>query len=409
MSIEGSAGATGPKTVAGAESHGLKGKGKAKMGTEADALASGGFMALLASLEPQADVGVGVAAVADQSEAAAGRRPAVETLQTSVLTSPDPSSLLAQNLPNDVAVLLQQAGNVAGDKLSAGGEARPMGRGGVRWTAPAMGADKPELPVAVLASLGGEKPGDVTQYVDAMLDQSAQTHSTRPLKAGGAEFQSGAGASLAEARALRLPTLMDVSARDPAISGALVTSGVGDSFLRQVDRASAKSSVVAGGSGIEGLWGQQALLADRRMDAPPVMSDPSMLSLDSMVADTVSYWVTQGVQNAELKLDGFGGEPVEVTISLKGGEAHIDFRTDQPEVRQVLEGAVAHLKELLASEGLVLSGVSVGTSGQDGTGAQERRHGPDVRRATIATADAEATVSPKRVNQSAGRVVDLFV
>jgi flagellar hook-length control protein FliK len=123
----------------------------------------------------------------------------------------------------------------------------------------------------------------------------------------------------------------------------------------------------------------------------------------------VSYWVTQGVQNAQLKLDGFGGTPVEVSISLKGDEAHIDFRTDQPEIRQILEGAVAQLKDLLTSEGLVLSGVSVGSSGQDGAGAQEQRNRPGTRQATITTPDVAPTESRPRVNPSVGRAVDLFV
>jgi flagellar hook-length control protein FliK len=139
------------------------------------------------------------------------------------------------------------------------------------------------------------------------------------------------------------------------------------------------------------------------------MADPTMLSVESKVADTVSYWVTQGVQNAELKLDGFGGQPVEVSISLKGDEAHIGFRTDQPEIRQMLEGAVAHLKDLLSGEGLVLSGVSVGTSGQDGAGAQEQRNRPGTRQATITSTDVVPTESRQRVNQSVGRAVDLFV
>jgi flagellar hook-length control protein FliK len=139
------------------------------------------------------------------------------------------------------------------------------------------------------------------------------------------------------------------------------------------------------------------------------MADPATLSLESMVADTVSYWVAQGVQNAELKLDGFGGQPVEVSITLKGDEAHIGFRTDQPEIRQILEGAVAHLKDLLTSEGLVLSGVSVGTSGQDGTGAQEQRNRPGTRQATITTTETAPTESRQRANPAVGRAVDLFV
>ena len=108
-------------------------------------------------------------------------------------------------------------------------------------------------------------------------------------------------------------------------------------------------------------------------------------------------------------LDGFGDKPVEVNISLKGDEAHIGFRTDQPEIRQILEGAVAHLKDLLTSEGLVLSGVSVGTSGQDGSAAQDQRNRPGTRQATLVTTDTLPAEGLHRVNKSAGRALDLYV
>jgi|GEM_PF-948960 len=303
--------------------------------------------------------------------------------------------------------LLTQAG---GEKLSTSGDERPSGaKGGVRLIAHASGADKSETRVAASAASGAEKLGDFRQNVDALFEQPAQGLSARPLKAGWAEFQPGASATLAESRELTRSSAVDVSASASAISGALVSSGMGNSFPRQADRSSAKSSTLPAGYGIEGIWGQQAFQAGSRVDAPSATADPSTLSLESMVADTVSYWVTQGVQNAELKLDGFGAHPVEVSISLKGDEAHIGFRTDQPEIRQILEGAVAHLKDLLTSEGLVLSGVSVGASGQDGAGAQEQRHRPGARQATITTLETVPTVSHQRANPSVGRAVDLFV
>lgn len=430
MSIERSGTAASPKTVTGVES--TKGKGKVNSGDEADTPEASGFSAILTSLEPQTD----------QSGAADTQVRTEEKSQIAALPVSDPLLPLAPNLPTDLAMLLAQAGTVAGAKLNtvsderlvapnlptdpamlpaqagtvAGAklstisDERPAGvKGGNRLIAVAVGADKSEASIAASAALGSDKSADTKQNVNALLDQMAQGASAQTRKARGAESQADVAARLTESRALTQSSLADAVAREPALSGALLTSGIGDSFLRQADRAAAKSSLVSVGSGIEGIWGQQALQAGNRVDAPSVIADASTLSLESMVADTVSYWVTQGVQNAELKLDGFGGQPVEVSISLKGDEAHIGFRTDQPEIRQILEGAVAHLKDLLTSEGLVLSGVSVGTSGQDSKGAQEQRNRPGVRQATIATTQAVPTESLQRVNQPAGRAVDLFV
>lgn len=398
MSIERSGTASSPKMVASAE--GNSGKGKVKSGDGADAPAGGGFSAILTSLEPQSG----------QTDAADTGLTVEEKTKKSEAPLSDPLVPLTPILPTDLAMLLTQAGKVAGAKTSPVSDELPVGaKGGHRLIAAAMGADKSELPITASAALGSDKPVDTKQNVNALLDQMAQGVPSQTHKSRGAELQADVAAKLGESRALKLASLMDVSAREPALSGALVTSGIGDSFLRQADKAVAKSSVLPAGSGIEGIWGQQALQTGSRVDAPSVMADPSMLSLESKVADTVSYWVTQGVQNAQLKLDGFGGQPVEVSISLKGDEAHIGFRTDQPEIRQILEGAVAHLKDLLTSEGLVLSGVSVGTSGQDGSGAQEQGHRPGARQAIITTTDVAPTESLQRVNQSVGRAVDLFV
>jgi len=293
--------------------------------------------------------------------------------------------------------------NTGSDELPAGSS-----KGSKRLITSAVGADQSDISSTASILLGSDKDINVKQNLNALLDQIAQGAPSQNHKSKGAELQADA-AGLAELRASKLSLLQDAAAREPALSGALATSGMGDNTLRQADKSIAKPSALTSGYGVEGAWGQHTLQSESRVDAPPVMADSSTLSLESMVADTVSYWVTQGVQNAQLKLDGFGGESVEVNISLKGDEAHIGFRTDQPELRQILEGAVTHLKDLLTSEGLVLSGVSVGASGQDGTGAQEQRHRQGTRQAAVVTVDTVSIESPQRINSSAGRAVDLFV
>jgi flagellar hook-length control protein FliK len=133
---------------------------------------------------------------------------------------------------------------------------------------------------------------------------------------------------------------------------------------------------------------------------------------EMQVAEQVSYWVSQNVQNAELKLEGLGQSPVEVSISVQGKEAQITFRTDEAATRGVLEGAGAHLKDLLQREGMVLTGVSVGTSGSgDSTGA-ERRARQAARQGAIAPLQVATVTVPeagRRMQTVAGRSVDLFV
>lgn len=130
---------------------------------------------------------------------------------------------------------------------------------------------------------------------------------------------------------------------------------------------------------------------------------------EQQIAEKVAYWVSNDVQSAELKLDGLGLEPIEVTIRMQGNEAHVAFRTDELQARAALENAGVHLKDLLLREGLVLSGVSVGTAGTGDSGTQDRKPRQGMRQAVVAPAIstlAERVPSPTRV---AGGALDLFV
>jgi len=126
-------------------------------------------------------------------------------------------------------------------------------------------------------------------------------------------------------------------------------------------------------------------------------------------AEQVKYWISNDVQNAEMQLDGLGDGPVEVSISMQGNEAQVAFRTDEVRAREALENASAHLKEMLQREGLVLSGVSVGTADAGGAGTQERK-GPGTTRQVVVAAGALKGENPQPVAaRVSGRTLDLFV
>ncbi len=394
MSIEAGASATSAKTAV-AENHGVK--AKAQSGGEDAAITGGGFLAMLTALAPPVTVGAPDPAAEQPSEAADTQaQPAAASV------------LLPQDLPNELALLLAQASQGGADKagvVSAGPALRA--RPGAGLAALVAGAEKPE-PVLATA-VGPQGIGDLMQNVDPSIDQGTPTLSARTSKNGGAGLQSGAQDSRTESIALKQSALGDFVAREATLSETRVSSALAESLLRQAERAPAKSSAASDRTGVEGLWGQAGVPGASRADAPSVLTNPALPTLEAKVANTVSYWVTQGVQNAALKFDGLGDEPVEVNISLKGREAHIGFRTDQPEIRQILEGALVHLKNLLASEGLLLSGVSVGASGQDGKGTPQQQPRPGARPASIATPDAESGQNQQRVSHAVGRAVDIFV
>ncbi|KRC18506.1 flagellar hook-length control protein [Acidovorax sp. Root217] len=87
---------------------------------------------------------------------------------------------------------------------------------------------------------------------------------------------------------------------------------------------------------------------------------------EELLAEQVTYWANQKTQSAEVTLNR-DGQPLAVTVALSGNEAHVTFRSDQEHTREMLDQSMAQLSELLRSEGLVLSGMTVGTSAGQGT------------------------------------------
>lgn len=127
------------------------------------------------------------------------------------------------------------------------------------------------------------------------------------------------------------------------------------------------------------------------------------------MAEKVHYWVSRGVQSASLQLDAFAGGSVDVSIAVKGDEAIIEFRTDQPQARQLLLEAMPQLKELLASGGLMLSGGFVGGSAQQG-GQSHGRGAPQTTAREALMGTPQATQGRTGVLDGvSGSRVDLFV
>ncbi|MCW5630179.1 MAG: flagellar hook-length control protein FliK [Rhodoferax sp.] len=130
--------------------------------------------------------------------------------------------------------------------------------------------------------------------------------------------------------------------------------------------------------------------------------------LSAALAQKMHYWVAGGVQSAELQLDAFGGGAVDVRIAVKGDEAFVEFRSDQAQARKLLLDAMPQLKELLAGEGLMLSGGFVGGSAQDAsTGARPGR--PAGMRTASVPVQELASGSAAPAHKVSGQSVDLFV
>ncbi|PJI96004.1 flagellar hook-length control protein FliK [Acidovorax sp. 69] len=226
-------------------------------------------------------------------------------------------------------------------------------------------------------SAGKNAAGDSTQRLSAMHGASAaalvQASNERSVAgqqhAGGAGAERGIGASGVPIGPDVIPALVDGVQTLGASSRGAESSGGG----RQSE------GHAGGGSWSEGV-GASSPVETGNVDTSAMFADSNPMGAEEQVADQVAYWVNQKTQNAEMTLDR-DGQPVEVSVSLSGNEAHVSFRSDQPQTRELLDQSMAQLRDLLRGEGLVLSGMSVGTSARDGSGGAvaSQTHPVDVR------------------------------
>jgi len=257
--------------------------------------------------------------------------------------------------------------------------------------------DKPDTTLANSASTATPKSGhDAAPDVAALLGNRPAAPAT--------------GISQVQAQLREVKTSLQAPA--PVTEAAASHIATAMASLQAVpglpERQEAKHSSVSSGSGLEGALGNR--LADKLGISPTYEVAPATAVVpDTQVAETVSYWATHGVQSAELTLDGLGRDPVKVRISVEGDQTQVDFRSNQPEVRQVLENASAQLKAMLSGEGLQLTGMSVGTSAQGQAQSDDRQAKPASRQTKLVALEPASATTGRSSNPSVGRALDLYV
>jgi flagellar hook-length control protein FliK len=233
-------------------------------------------------------------------------------------------------------------------------------------------------------------------------------------------------ASTAERGLMGVPagTTMERSgvAQSSSVVGMEVAAPLADSVVAMVGSAQAAESPAGArshgngehagttGAWFEGVSGPSPSDVGSFTDAT-ALADLNALGAEEQVAEQVAYWVNQKTQNAELTLQR-DGHPVEVSLSLSGNEAHVSFRSDQQQTRELLDQSMAQLSDLLRSEGLVLSGMSVGTSARDSDGGREagqQRPREGARQAQVVSAVPAGAASLARGGGTLDRAVDVFV
>ena len=323
-------------------------------------------------------------------------------------------------LPVPAAVGPASAARDAGTELlerAAGGPGRSSARPGATGSgAPTASAgpatDRLENAVDARAAAAPEHSAGLLSRVDAKLEPTPADTGLAPLlKSVGlrsGSLREAAAAADTQWHAGQPTRGADAATGGGALSEALAGLARGPASPRGAERPLLRP-LLAAGSASAGSWAEQAMAGANNSVGVTYTIEPATPVPEMAVAEKLNYWIARGVQNAELKLDAFGGGSVDVSISVNGNEAMVEFRTDQPEARRMLQDAMGQLRQLLEGEGLFLSGGFVGTSAQRDPGAQDRRSQGQAAKSAPALVELRPTEAASAMSRTPGRAVDLFV
>lgn len=263
---------------------------------------------------------------------------------------------------------------------------------------------------ATLASRGGV----LAQDADAATPAAGAASTKKPLKSMTAQLAD----EPAKSRSAALPG--KDSAQQQKAEPVQPRSLMENMPLAPAKHAEAAIQLIAGERRAPDQAGQKPAATGPVYFQPQASSAPMGMAgvvatgaaapMDTYVAEQVSYWITQDVQNAEMTLDGVGQSPVEVSISMQGNEAQVAFHTDESAARQALENASEQLRDMLQRQGLVLAGVTVGNAQTGDSGQQQpRRPRQEGRQGLVVSDQPVKADQAHRGSRTTGGAVDLFV
>lgn len=248
---------------------------------------------------------------------------------------------------------------------------------------PGAGTDKAQIPTAAHTStvrLAARADEVVPSAAKAAAAAAQAFDPSRATATIGGLVRTTAGASVDPRDSKLASTWALAQSTSPATAALQAPPETRDAGLSDPggDKpGSGNPSFLASGalaSAERGLGGAANAAGDVRF-ADVASSQP--MAPDELLAQQVSVWAAGKTQAAELKLDGFGEQPIEISIALNGNEAEVAFRSDHALARDLLQSALPELREMLRNEGLVLSGMTVGTSDRGAAEAGGRQAGRD--------------------------------
>ena len=375
-------------------------------GSEASG-AKGGFSLLLADMAaPGAQALPGVATGEDTL---AGAELPLATLSVDGLTAVDGLAQTGIFSLTGLASLVGQTARMDGAADAAQRDGRDLpkaeGEGLRRSVALPMGAGQPASAAQLPALAAQQAHGTATSATHAtdtavaptLADGVADAASTLALPSSERSAQPQALAALLaqmepepQPSAFAPAGLPGLAAGQSPANGATPVAGLGS--------ADASAPVA----------GADTSPADSAADA--VLAQPDDAFVDQL-SEQVAFWVQQKTQRAEMTIDR-QGQPVQVQVAITGNEAHVTFRSNEQQTRDMLAASAAQLREMLEPQGLNLASVTVQTGDAGGQGASSGRDASGQANSGRGQPGPDQTAQVPvdlRARPDARRTVDLFV
>ena len=235
----------------------------------------------------------------------------------------------------------------------------------------ALGA-RPGKPVKAGAASGADKSpkSDPVSTAMAMVRQAVPVTAALPGINLGATTKTGASPPPAQGS---LVTVVSAAAHDAqrstAQAGVVAMTGGDAAHALQGSPAAAVNAAASSASAVTGAAaltaGQLAAGTTATTHTPAAVSAALSAPVGSdgwngQLGAQLTWMARQGVQSASLQVSPQHLGPVQVSISVRHGQASVWFGAAQPETRQALNQALPELRMMFANQGLALtdSGVS---------------------------------------------------
>ena len=129
------------------------------------------------------------------------------------------------------------------------------------------------------------------------------------------------------------------------------------------------------------------------------------------VSQQVTWFVSQKISAASLRLNPQHLGPMEMAVSMDGDQASISFTSQHSMVRDALESAIPRLREMLSENGLNLADVNVSQQGKshgDDQGSPDSQQGAGVTNANDEATELVSGQEVRRITVSTQVLIDYY-